>query len=147
MTSKRLTTEHVEHKAVDRPKRVPLFDQPRNLLTVEGLPNGYIGRWFMDKGDRIEKAKRGGWEIVTYGDLTVGDRTVNTSKNAPKDPVIVPTDGGSAHLYLMSIKKEWYDEDQAAKAEAIDEAERMMLPDDDDDEYSRSSGQVRLVRK
>lgn len=136
--------EHVDEDAGT--SRVPLFDQPRNVLTVSGSSKDYVQRWFNDVDERIHKAKLGGWEIVTYGDLkAVGDRTVNTTKHSDKEPVTKPV-GGGITAYLMQIKKEWYEQDQAAKQAQVDELEQSMLPEDKDDQHSRTYGRINISR-
>lgn len=138
------TIEHVDENA--RTSRVPLFDQPRNVLTVSGADKSFVQRWFNDVDERIHKAKLGGWEVVTYGDLkAVGDRTVDTQRHSDKEPVTKAVGGGTI-AYLMQIKREWYEQDQAAKQARVDELEQSMLPEDKDDQHSRTYGRINISR-
>jgi hypothetical protein len=117
--------DHIEENA--RPKRVPLFDQPRNILTVTGKRAGYEYRWFNDVDNRIERAKLGGWDHVTYEELAqVGDVTAHSTRVSPKDLVSRKV-GGTDMAFLMCIPKELYEEDQAAKQRQIDELEAQMF--------------------
>lgn len=119
--------ERTEENA--RPKRVPLFDQPRNKLTVGGKRSDHEYRWFNDVENRIEQAKLGGWQHVTYEDLeAVGEVTANSTRNQPKDHVSRKV-GNIEMAFLMSIPKEYYNEDQAAKQRQIDEMEQQMYAD------------------
>ena len=81
-------------------------------------------RWVNDTEDRLLRFTEAGWEFVTDKNLTVGEPTVNASKETGS--VVVKRVGGDREAYLMCIDKEWYDEDQAAKSQAVDDQERAM---------------------
>ena len=78
-----------------------------------------------DKGSRIWKFKRGGWDLVTLdtedSELAVGQEAVYKSKE--QGTLIRLHTGEGRYSYLMRIKKEWFEADQAAKEEAIKETE------------------------
>ena len=118
--------KHIDESA--RPHRVPLFDQPRNILTVEGKDDKFHYHWMHDKDNRIEKAIRGGYVIVTYGDLKIGERTVNTKKVDLHTPVTQKS-GDTVVLNLMRIPLEFYNEDQANKMGMLQEKEMQMVSD------------------
>lgn len=90
--------------------RVPVSGN-RDVLTVDGKEDGFHYRWVLDKGNRISKFKRGGYEVVTH-DVSVGDARVGTP-SPTGTPVVADT--GSDKLYLMRILLEYYKEDQDAK--------------------------------
>ena len=81
-----------------------------------------------DKDNRIEKAIRGGYEIVTYGDLKIGERTVNTKKVDLHTPVTQKS-GDTVVLNLMRIPLELYNEDQANNMGMLQEKEMQMVSD------------------
>ncbi len=117
--------------------RVPVSGN-RDILTVEGKEEGYVYRWVLDKGNRVLKFKKGGYEIVTH-DVTVGDARVGTSSPAGS-PVVAET--GSNKLYLMRILAEYYKEDQDAK-----EANLRSLEDSMGAELDGKYGNIRIERK
>jgi len=111
-------------------KRVPVSGM-RDIMTVLNKEEGYAYRWVTDideKGSRIYKYKRGGWEMspleTTEGEIRVGEEAVFRTEN--KEDIIRLHVGAGQFAYLMRIKKEWYDEDQKAKADAIDEVEATI---------------------
>ena len=133
--------ERVEENA--RPARVPLFDQPRNILTVAGKKPGYEYRWFNDYDNRIERAKLGGWEHVTYEELAqIGDVTAHDKRVSPKENVSRKV-GGADMAFLMCIPADLYKQDQDAKQRQIDELESQMLSQNEDE---GSYGRIKLQR-
>jgi hypothetical protein len=111
----------------NKPERVPV-DGMRDVMTVHGKDPAYKYRWVTDtdeKGSRIWKFKRGGWELATLDSeesrIQVGQEAVYKSK---EDGSLVRLHTGDGrYSYLMRIKKEWYDADQASKEENIAEME------------------------
>lgn len=118
-TEEKVRPENKEDRAENRPKRVPLHEA-RNILTVD-LPDDLVGRFVLDKPNRIETFLRAGYFFVNKKGLQVGDPRVDGSK-IPGDTVAVPNKDGRM-LYLMAIEKELYDADQAAKQKPLDEME------------------------
>lgn len=99
----------------------------RNVLTVSGKDPAYEYRVVNDDGDRISQFEEMGYEVVKDQNITVGDRRIaNPTKEGSPIQISV---GGGTKAYVMRIKKEWYDEDQAEKAKRIEESEKGMLRD------------------
>jgi hypothetical protein len=113
----------LEKKKYERPKkRIPLGQ--RNVLTVpkEEKDPGYEHRWVNDKDGRINMFRDAGWELVGKPDgMQVGDPNVGSS--ARTGALVTKSVGGEIVAYLMRIKKEFYKEDQEAKAQKIREGE------------------------
>jgi len=113
-----------ERRESRRPERIPLHK--RNVLTVSDRdkdPN-YVYRIVNDKDDRIERFKEAGYEHVLKSDLKIGDPSVEDPSQlgvAVSKPVGAETTG-----YLMRIKREWYEDDQRAKAEKIKTVENQL---------------------
>lgn len=108
----------------ERPERIPVSGQ-RNLINVRGIDSKkYELRWVNDVDDRIRVFERGGWEKVTE-DVDIGDRTADSSNS--KQSFVTKYMGANVTAYLMKIKKEWYEEDQASKSKALKEAEDERL--------------------
>lgn len=108
-------------RAKTRPTRTPLHE--RNILTVRNKNPEREYRWVNDVDDRLYRFQEAGWEFVTDKGLEVGDPTVNADKELGS---VVVKRSGSTEMFLMSIPKEWFSEDQAAKAKKIDETEKAM---------------------
>ena len=106
-----------------RPTRIPVSGN-RDVLTVYNKEDGYFYRWVLDRGNRIEIFKQGGYEVAPDNGLMVGDARLATT-NEHGSAVIAKGHDGQP-LVLMRIKKEWYDEDQDAKSEEIEAMENSM---------------------
>lgn len=99
----------------------------RNKLTVQGKDANFEYRFVNDKDSRIAEFQDAGWELVDATDVKVGDRRVDTaSSEGSKTQIPV---GNDTKAFLMRIKKEWYQEDQAAKQEHVNQVEQGMYRD------------------
>jgi hypothetical protein len=126
-------------KRVERVQRKPLFQRgPQSIAGTKDPQFAY--RFVNDTGSRITNFQQAGWEIVADEDLTVGDSRVKDAGDIGSGKRVVSDDG--TVQYLMRIKKEWYDEDQKAKQEQVNETERAMKQDAQQDRY----GQLKLSR-
>lgn len=104
-------------------KRTPI--NGRNILSVTNKEAGYEYRFVNDVGDRVELFKERGWELVDAADVRIGDRRVDSATTlGSKAQASVDKVGTKA--FLMRIKNEWYQEDQADKAKSIAEQELAM---------------------
>ena len=111
-------------------ERVPVSGM-RDIMTVLNKEEGYSYRWVTDideKGSRIYKFKRGGWEMAplqtSEGKLTVGEEAVFRTEG--KEDIVRLHVGAGQFSYLMRIKQELYDADQKVKAAEIDEMEATI---------------------
>jgi hypothetical protein len=113
-----------ETKRNSRPSRIPVSGSKRDLLTVSGKEDGYVYRWVNDTTGRIQRFKDAGYEVVDH-QVAVGTITVDSSKSPSSTTErLVGKDGTKA--VLMRQKAEWYEEDQAAKAQQIRETEETI---------------------
>jgi hypothetical protein len=95
-----------------RVRRTPIGQ--RNVLTVAGKEPDYHYRFVNDTADRIQSEfLDNGWEVVQDSKVSVGDKRLGTP-TADGSAVKVSV-GQGTHAYLLRIKQEWYDEDQAQK--------------------------------
>jgi len=110
-----------------RVRRTPINGK-RNILTVTGGDTeNYRYRVVNDTGDRISQFEEQGYEMVTDPKIKVGDRRIaNPTKEGAPIRVSV---GGGVQAYVMRQKKEFYDEDQAAKAAHVDKTEGAIKAD------------------
>lgn len=105
-----------------RVKRTPIGS--RNVLTVVGKDPNYEYRIVTDAGDRIQQFLEAGYELVDGKGVSVGDRRLdNPSAEGTKAQVSV---GAGQKAFLMRIPKEFYEEDQAAKAARVKELENAI---------------------
>ena len=106
-----------------RPVRQPVSQ--RKALFAPKRP-GYVRRWVNDTEGRINLFTEGGWLPV---ETKEGIETANKSKlvEAPMGSIMTRHVGNGMKAVLMEIKEEFYQEDQAAKAEQIDATEKDIL--------------------
>lgn len=116
-----MATEKTRNLTKDRPKRIPLHEQRRDVLTAPVKP-GYVRRFFNDKGARIENAKKAGWALVE-DNVFVGEGQNNnqTLGSGARRGV-----GQGVTGILMEIPEELYNEDQIAKQRDVSDKEATM---------------------
>ena len=108
-----------------RVRRTPVGQ--RNVLTVSNKDPNFEYRIVNDTGDRVEQFKSAGYEIVSASDVKIGDRRI-TAASAEGSMAQVSVGGGVKGI-VMRIPKEWYEEDQKAKQQAIAELEASTQAD------------------
>lgn len=96
----------------------------RSVLDVKGKDPDYVYRIVNDEGDRVAQFQELGYEIVTDRSVKVGSRRIDnpTQEGTPLQVSV----GGGVKALVMRQKKEFYDEDQAAKQAAVAEVEKAM---------------------
>jgi hypothetical protein len=103
----------------------------KKLDVISEIP-GYQLRIFNDTPGRIERAKLGGWELVTRNEVAhaasnkISDLD-NDVGNKVRYIVGVTDQNEPLYAYLMKIKKEWYEEDQKDAADKIRQIEAEMV--------------------
>lgn len=110
-------------KTSKRPERKALHQRGPQSILGEKDPN-FEYRFVNDTGSRIANFKAAGYELVAEEDLIVGDNRVSDASDLGSGKRVVSNDGTTS--YLMKVKKEWYEEDKAAKLERVNETERAM---------------------
>jgi len=113
-------------KETTRTRRTPI-NGTRNRLNVRGQEEGYVYRIVNDIDDRVQSLQEMGYEIVTDKGVTVGDKRI-ANPTQEGSPVKVSV-GQGIQAYVMRQKKEFFDEDQLAKAERVNELENSMKRD------------------
>lgn len=106
-----------------RVARKALFQRGPQSIAGEKDPN-FVYRFVNDTGSRVSNFQSAGYEFVQDPDLVVGDSRVFDAADLGSAKSVTSNDGTKS--YLMRIKKEWYDEDQAAKAAQVAETEKAM---------------------
>ncbi len=117
----KVTRKRAEDK---RPKRVPLHEQGKDLMTVPERA-GYVRRWVNDNPGRINRFITAGWSIVEE-ETKVGDEEARVHNKAVGSGARIhaSTDhktGKPVEAVLMEIKETFYDQDQKAKQAVEDE--------------------------
>jgi hypothetical protein len=107
----------------ERVKRTPI-NGARNVLNVRGKDPAYSYRIVNDVDTRVNDFLERGYEVVTDQGVTVGDKRVAIPSQSGS--VVEMSVGQGQKAVLMRIKKEWYDEDQAAKQQSVDQIENQM---------------------
>lgn len=132
-----------------RPRqRVPVHGS-RDILTIlSGKDPAFHYRYIKDvqeDGARILRFLNAGYEFVRSDEesLQIGQNHVMKTKEHGS---IVAVKEGAGNLYLMKIKREWYDEDQAAKEQSIKDTERMITRKRDEKTDDGMYGQPKLSR-
>ena len=118
------------NRTPSRPTRTPLG--ARNRLTFGAQDPNFVYRVINDQDDRIKLAQEAGYEFVT-GDAQLGDKRV--AEGGKIDSRVSKPVGNGVRGFLMRIPREYYVEDQAAKAARIDETEKAMKPNASKHEY------------
>lgn len=103
-----------------RPARQPMTR--RNRLDVKDQDPNYHYRIINDVDDRIEAAKRAGYEVVENPGK-VSDARVDVPSGVGSSTISV---GGGIKGVVMRIPKEWYKEDQALKQTNILDIENKI---------------------
>ena len=94
----------------------------RDVLTVQNPDKDYIYRIVNDNPGRINRFKEAGYELVE--NAVLGSSHADGSQaNAG---VVSKDVGKGVTAYVMRQRKDWYDQDQAAKQQRINEAEDGM---------------------
>lgn len=103
-----------------RRERVPLGD-PRTKMAAPHRA-GYVRRWLNDAGDRIHAAEAAGYQFVE------DERQVDEGGRGTRRSMTVGTkeDGRPLIAYLMEIREEFYEADQAAKQSKLDEVDTAI---------------------
>jgi hypothetical protein len=134
-----MTTEKLVKAPVNRVRRSPV--EGRNKLKVYGKDPNFAYRIANDTDDRILTLLEEGWEIDPSEAIRVGDsKLVDDSRGIGKTRQVSVGQGIKA--VLLRKRKDWFDEDQAAKQEYVNKLEQAMRPNPDG-QY----GKVEITRK
>ena len=110
-------------KRTTRTTRVPLMN--RGPQTISGIKDpDFVYRFVNDTGSRLHTMQRAGFEFVADDEMVVGSSRVSDASDLGSRKSVISNDGTTS--YLMRVKREFYEEDQAAKQAQIDEQEGAM---------------------
>mgnify|MGYP003442099930 FL=1 len=103
-----------------RVQRTPIGT--RNILTVKGKDPAYAYRYVNDIDERVAQFQEAGYELVLDEAAQSGDKRVNAASSLGSSKAVSVGQGTKA--YLMRIKREWFEEDQARKLNHVADVER-----------------------
>lgn len=110
-----------------RRRRVPMGTPEQKLSVPQAQDDpDNVYRWVNNHPGRLQKALNGGYEFVEDATLEVGTGSIsgNAEHNSRVSRLVGKDDKGEPlYAFLMKIKREWYEEDQATKQAAIDEVD------------------------
>lgn len=99
-----------DNSRADRPHRIPIGTQRR--LNVRQRP-GYVRRIVNDTDGNLERYKAAGYTMVADENLQIGDgRSKDSTPLGATRRIHV---GRGTYAYLMEIREDWYQQDQANK--------------------------------
>jgi len=109
-----------------------VFNGTKQKLQVEGTISGYHLHVMNDDRNRLQDAQDNGYEFVTPDEIkgvseNVTSRNGDIGDSRVRFLVGTQENGQPLYAYLMKIKQEWFDEDQAdlqKKNDMIDAAVR-----------------------
>lgn len=120
-----------KNMAAQRKERIPLGGGRQKLAAPQARP-GYVHRWINNDPGRIEQAQAAGYEFVRDPNAVKSGEEYQ-QENETSDigssvsRIVGKDDGGQGkRAYLMEIPKEFYDEDQAAKQQALDAVDAQI---------------------
>jgi len=114
-------------------RRIPM-SAPQAKLATPTIP-GYHLHWLNDIPGRINQAIAGGYEFVEPEETFVNDRNPGSPSAASgssdlgsRVSVVVGSDdkGNEIRAYLMKIRNEWYEQDQQASQDRVDQVANAM---------------------
>ena len=123
----------------ERPGRPNIGGRKNFIPKIEGLDPNYVYRFIKDKsteivdkegkvtfrpGQRVMELEGVGWQFVKSNEVKIAETTAYETMNLGS---IIRIPGGlDEYLYLMKIRREWYEEDQENKKKQILETEREL---------------------
>ena len=131
-----MTDKNQKDKPVER-KRIPLGT--RNRLNAPKRA-GFVRRFVNDVGDRVQRFKEAGYNIVE-GDVPTGDSKIGRASQLGS--TVAAEVGGGKKAVLMEIKEEWYNEDYNTAQAKIDRVENEMKRVPGQTSQDGLSGEVR----
>lgn len=112
---------------VDEDSRIPM-SLPQLMLQVPEI-EGYVMHWFADRPGRIPRAIQAGYEFVQPDEVKINNfglaSDLMQSGNTDLGTRVsvhggTAENGGAERLYLMKVKKEWYDKDMELREQNSD---------------------------
>lgn len=120
-----------EYKESQR-KRVPIGGRRTKLQLSQNELDAlkdYKLRWINDSQGRIPAAEAGGYEFVSPEEASsLGEGAIHAGNSDLGARVSKVVDRHGTRAYLMKIRKDWYDEDQAEKEKQNALVDQQLRP-------------------
>lgn len=118
--------------AINERTRTPM-SVPRPKLSSPEIP-GFHVHWLNDDGGRIEQAMQAGYDFVSRDEAVLissdlaGSGVGSGSDLGSRVSLVVgeTKNGEPMRAYLMKIRQDWYDADQAMIQERVNDSERTI---------------------
>lgn len=107
----------------------------RNVLTVTGKDPDYFYRFVNDTGDNVQRFLSAGYEFEEAKNVTIGDTRIGAPTGVGSNAEA--SVGGGTKAFLMKQRKDYYAEDQAAKAAHVDAIEASTKQEALDGNYGK----------
>lgn len=137
----------LEKMPYEKPKkRIPIGQ--RNVLTFrkEDLDSNKVYRVVNDEPGRIRMFRDAGWNVTVRRDgLEIGDPDVGAGSQLGS--LVTKTVGKEQIGYLMEIPKEYYEEDQEAKAKNIRQHESALKMEKKEPDTKGQYGSVKIGKR
>lgn len=127
-------SENVTVAEINEESRIPM-SLPHMMLEVPEI-DGYVMHWFADRPGRISRAIAAGYTFVEQEEVKINNFGLASDLNKESGNTDmgsrvsvhggVAEGGGSERLYLMKIKKEWYDKDMMLREESSDRVVKTL---------------------
>jgi hypothetical protein len=131
------TKESIAKAPERRVRRTPIGR--RNVLTVEGRDPDYVYRVVNDTGNRVAQLQEQGYVIEDASAVTIGDKRVGNATPLGTSATVQVGQGVTG--VVMKQRKDWYEEDQAAKQAAVQATEEATKQPKDGD-----YGEIKITR-
>lgn len=120
-----MNTKREDKQAESRPERVPLH--MRNIQTVDNKDPAFVYCWQSDRdeGTMLIAFEQAGYEYV-LDKTKVGDSSVYDGRSVARGHAVTHNGGRGDTMYLMRIKREWWEADRAAEQKIVNEREATM---------------------
>lgn len=128
-----MTKENLVKAPERRVKRDPMLGTGK--LRVKGKDPAFEYRIVNDTDDRVFELGELGYVPETSEDVRVGSSSLEESKRLGTVRQI--SVGGGTKAILMKQRKDWYDEDQAAKQAYVAKTEQAMKPNPNEGTYGK----------
>ena len=94
-------------------------------MAVSSRP-GFERRWVNDKGDRLNQAMAGGYNLVARDGAEFTETDAANRNDAVNNAISKPVNSGELKAYLMEIPTALYKADQKVKADNINGTEEGL---------------------
>lgn len=115
--------ERIEWKREKR-RKLPIAGRKRRLAA--DIPDGFVGHWFNDEGQRLKQKHDEGWDFVYEKGREILTENPDNLEVVVREVVGHHLTGAPIYAYLMVMETDLYNEVQAEKLSEIVSVEAKM---------------------